>query len=234
MHLLSQISIIPNIWQLIPFMKFAMVPIYPICTNPAVSTDPESATASLTWSAQLVVLHWLNTSAVCPLELNCPLKFCPSSWKKGAFSPALWWRHALSVSEVTQHAATSLFLCSKMQHKYTAALISNGSYANGRVIFPSPHLAQHAFISPNTLKCGGKKREKNPTAGFTFCGNSRRHKQAYRCNMQLNVLQQVSSKTRRKTTGWVQTIIIRNQTSEIKLCRCHSCVLPPSFRNLKL
>lgn len=168
------------------------------------------------------MLHWLNTSAVCPLELNCPLKFCPSSWKKGAFSPALWWRHALSVSEVTQHAATSLFLCSKMQHKYTAALISNGSYANGRVIFPSPHLAQHAFISPNTLKCGGKKREKNPTAGFTFCGNSRGHKQAYSCNMQLNVLQQVSSKTRWKTTGWVQTIIIRNQTSEIKLCRRHS------------
>lgn len=59
------------------FLKFAAVPIYPICTNPAVSTDPESATASLMWSAQLVALHWLNASVVCPQEWNCPLKFCP-------------------------------------------------------------------------------------------------------------------------------------------------------------
>lgn len=54
-HTFSQISItgIPNVWQLTLFTKFAVVPIYPVCTSPAVSTDPESVTASLMWSAQL-------------------------------------------------------------------------------------------------------------------------------------------------------------------------------------
>lgn len=45
---------------------------------------------------KLVVLHWLNTSAVCRLEWNCLLKFCPRSFPACTLMEArlqCWWGH---------------------------------------------------------------------------------------------------------------------------------------------
>lgn len=163
-HLLSQISIIPNIWQLIPFMKFAVVPIYPICTRSTVIclhwpwvSDSIFDVISTTCCASMTK-HQRSVST----GMKLPPKVLSQSFKKRSFLACA----LISVSEVTRHATTSLFLCSKMQRKCTAALISTGSYANGRVIFPSPHLAKHVFISPNTLKCGKKKERRSRLQGL--------------------------------------------------------------------
>lgn len=45
---------------------------------------------------KLVVLHWVNTSAVCRLEWNCLLKFCPRSFPACTLMEArlqCWWGH---------------------------------------------------------------------------------------------------------------------------------------------